>query len=62
MNIINPFMMKLLPRYRKEYELDKVPLFLNNNAAKLIEHFFIWLTNKKYLCYKIRINESYNFS
>lgn len=55
-------MMKLLPRYRKEYELDKVPLFLNNNAAKLIEHFFIWLTNKKYLCYKIRINESYNFS
>jgi len=49
-------MAKLIPKYRKEFELDKVPLFCNANVAKLIEHFFNWLTNKKYLCCKLRIN------
>lgn len=60
-NIINPFMIKFLPKYRKEHDLDKVPLFANNNVTKLVEHFFAWLTNKKYLAFKIRVNEQYSF-
>jgi hypothetical protein len=61
-NIINPFMTRFLPRYKKEYDFEKIPLFYANNAAKLMEHFFTWLTNKKYLAYKIRINDSFAFS
>jgi hypothetical protein len=55
-NVINGFMMKKMPKYRKEYELQRVPLFSSKNVAKLIELFFDWLTNKKYLCHRVRIN------
>jgi hypothetical protein len=61
-NIVNVFMMKYVPKYREEFELEKVPLFSNTNIARLIELFFNWLTNKKYLAHKVRINESYSFS
>ncbi len=55
-------MIKYLPKYKVEYEFDKIPLFFSNNAAKLIEHFFAWLTNKKYLAFKIKINDSFTFA
>lgn len=61
-NIINPFMTKFLPKYKKEYDFEKIPLFFGGNAAKLIEHFFTWLTNKKYLAFKIKINENFVFA
>jgi hypothetical protein len=60
-NIINPFMLRQVPRYRTEFQLEKVPLFSNNNISRLIEHFFNWLTNKKYLCFKVKINDGFNF-
>jgi hypothetical protein len=55
-------MLKLIPRYRREFELERVPLFGNANVARLTEHFFNWLTNKKYLSCKLRVNEQYNFA
>ena len=54
-------MLKYLKRYKKEYPLAEVPLFKTPNIAKLIEHFFNWLTNKKYLAYKIKINDNFSF-
>jgi hypothetical protein len=60
--IINPFMTKFLPKYKVEYDFEKIPLFFSSNAAKLVEHFFTWLTNKKYLAYKVRINENFAFA
>ena len=55
-------MTKFLPKYKMEYEFEKIPLFYSHNAAKLIEHFFAWLTNKKYLAFKIKINETFAFA
>ena len=55
-------MMTLFPKYKKEYALEKVHLFTNPNLAKLIELFFTWLTNRKYLCFKLKINEKYNMN
>ena len=60
-NIINTFMLKHVPRYRTDFQLEKVPLFSNANISRLIEHFFNWLTNKKYLSFKLKINEAFNF-
>ena len=54
-------MLKYLKRYKKEYPLAEVLLFKTPNIAKLIEHFFNWLTNKKYLAYKIKINDNFSF-
>ena len=54
-------MLNYAPKFRKEYELEKVPLFNNKNLAQLIELFFNWLTNKKYLGHKVKINENYHF-
>jgi len=55
-HIINIFMLQYVPKYREEFELGKAHLFSNSNIAKLIELFFNWLTNKKYLAHKVRIN------
>jgi hypothetical protein len=52
-------MMKKVPKYREEYQLEKVPLFSNSNVARLIELFFNWLTNKKYLGHRVKINEKF---
>jgi hypothetical protein len=60
-NIINSFMVKSVPKYRIDYQLEQITLFSNPNIARLIEHFFNWLTNKKYLCHRIRINDNFNF-
>lgn len=61
-SVINVFMVKYMPRLREEYELEKVPLFNSGNMAKLIELFFNWLTNKKYLAHKVRINQQYTYA
>lgn len=57
--LVNPFLMKKIPKYRQEYQLEQAPLFYNSNVAKLIELFFNWLTNKKYLGHRVKINDKY---
>ena len=60
--LVNKFMLQHIPRYRKEMELEGVALFSDKNILRLIELFFNWLTHKKYLNHKIRINEHYTSS
>lgn len=54
-------MLHYVPKYRKSLELESVPLFQDKKMVKLIELFFNWLMNKKYLAHKVKINDSYSF-
>ena len=41
--------------------MEGVALFADGALSRLVELFFNWLTNKKYLGVKVRINDKYSF-
>lgn len=60
-NLVNKFYLHNVPKYKMEYGLESVSLFKNANCAKLIELFCNWLTMRKYISNKIRVDEQYPF-
>jgi hypothetical protein len=55
----NDFLTKILPEFRTSENLEDLQIFTEKDMAKLLEYFFNWLTQKKYLTVKVRLNERY---
>ncbi len=56
-NFINIFILNYYPKYYEEYDLKGMTFFMPENIKKFMELFFNWLTIKKYICYKVKINQ-----
>jgi hypothetical protein len=52
----NDFLTKILPEFRTSEHLEELQVFSEKEMAKLLEFFFNWLTQKKYLAVKVRLN------
>ena len=59
--VVNQLMCQWLPTFRSKHKLEAVALFGESSMARLVELFFNWLTMKKYLDCKVRINSKYCF-
>lgn len=59
MNYANDFLLHALPEFRAEENLGDLPIFQQREMAKLLEYFFNWLTQKKYLSVKVKLNEKF---
>lgn len=53
------FLTHSLPNMRDREKLDDVVLFSDRQMGRLLEYFFNWLTQKRYLSVKIKMNERY---
>jgi hypothetical protein len=56
---VNLFLLYTLPEFRETEKVNDFKIFSEHVMARLLELFYNWLTMKKYLAVKIKMNKKF---